>query len=1727
MTLRNRGILFVYLFLLIATVSALAQPTPSITQQPSSQSVLAGSNATFTVTATGQFLSYFWQLNGTNLVNDTYVSGVNSPTLSLSAVFPGISDGTYQVIVSNRHGMVTSDPAVLTVLVPASIRTHPTAQSVVLSSNATFSANVNGTQPITYRWRRNGTDLVNDGRISGATTSALTIANTLASDAGDYSLFVSNSVGQATSSAAALTVQIPATIDQSPVDQSATPGTNVILSVTASGDSPLSFQWFHYDSALFDDGRITGALTANLSIANFGTNDAGEYHVIVSNSLGSATSSVAFLTPLLPPSFISHPQDQTVTNGRTLDLSANVAGTDPITYQWFFNGLPITNTARIFGVDTLNLTISNMQPADAGGYHLVASNAYGIEPSLVATVDVLIPPAFTSQPESQTINVGEPFSFSTAVNGSEPMSYQWFFAGAPLVDNERTYGSTTPNLSVSSSVQTDQGGYTLVASNSVGQATSSVALLIVKVPPSFVSQPESKTVTNGNSIILSVSVSGTQPFGYQWYYYGNPLINGGRVAGVDGHTLIINNAQPSDAGDYFVVVTNTVGTVTSEIATVTVVVPPSFTLHATNQTVLANSTVTLSTLVEGTEPMDFQWLRNGGTLVNDSLLSGVKTTTLTISNISSGYAGNFQLRASNVAGVTLSATATVTVLTPPSITTQPKGRSAPAGLLTTFSVAAAGTSPLSYQWLRNGVPIPGATGMSHGIPQVSSNSIGEYRVVVTNSFGSTTSAVALLTVGPVAAWGRDTSNECLPPPGLSNVCAVAGQSGSSLILRHDGYYQSWGSANFTVNGSVVGIAADNSYTLLRNDGTMENPTTNIVKVAAGWNHRLGLSREGVVVAFGSGPGTNVPVGLRDVAAIAAGGSHSLALRSNGTVVAWGSTTATNVPVGLVNVVAIAAGDFHSLALKSDGTMVAWGSPNYTAIPTNINTNIAAIAIGSYPQGTAHTLALRSNGTVVAWGSNTYGQTNVPFGLSNVIAIAGAPYHSLALVGDGKPVLLRPPVGGKQYEGTPFVLSTEVAGQKPLHYQWFRSDVPLQGATNSSFTITNTTAGLTYSYSVLVSNTLGSVRSIWVPVSGIRTAPQILSIPTNLNVRFGSPIVIDPVVVGSEPIRYQWIFNNTNLVNATNRTLVIAHAHYTNAGFYSLWISNSVGTLTSAPVVVTVSKPVIAWGAFGGQSTNVPANLTNAIAISAGWSHALALRDDGTVVAWGSGGSTNVPVGLSNVVEIAAGGNQSAALRRDGSIVVWGNYYGTITNSAFVSVEADLYGLSCLRPDGTVFRSGGGSSHSSATNIVALFRFDDGHFGVRGNGDFYYVGSGSFPSATNRNITEIGASRYQGLLLKRDTSVHSYSAPGGGTSNRMTGAISVASTTAAYWAIRQDGTAVRISGNDGTTNAPADLSGLSVIDSGSSFCVALATTRELHPVTLSEGTDSTNLVVSSKGSPQWFGQTNITHDGMDAAQSAEIGRNTASSMRMFVDGPVSIRFWWKVSSQTNSDSLTFLAGGIPLASISGEVGWQQRTIAIPTGRQIVAWTYAKDNSGTAGSDAAWVDGIEIVPAPPVIVTQPNSASVMRGANVTFMTSVSGTPPFSFRWYKTGNPQYLGTASSLTLNLVTRSHSGTYFVVVTNAGGSTISSNAVLKVKAPQDIDSVFVEDGVFTMRSFDQGGLSLSPSDLSSFTAQASTNLAIWTNLPNSLLSITNGMLQLRDPGYTNNPAQYYRIIENW
>jgi hypothetical protein len=226
---------------------------------------------------------------------------------------------------------------------------------------------------------------------------------------------------------------------------------------------------------------------------------------------------------------------------------------------------------------------------------------------------------------------------------------------------------------------------------------------------------------------------------------------------------------------------------------------------------------------------------------------------------------------------------------------------------------------------------------------------------------------------------------------------------------------------------------------------------------------------------------------------------------------------------------------------------------------------------------------------------------------------------------------------------------------------------------------------------------------------------------------------------------------------------------------------------------------------------------------------------------------------------------------------------------------------------------------------------------------------------------------------------------------------------------------------------------------------------LTPVSpLAEALDAPGWIWTTTGSAAWAGQTNVTHDGSGAGRSGSVADSQLTSMQTTVNGPGSLSFWWKVSSETNQDLLIFFTNGVELARISGEVDWQQRVFALFPGSQVLKWTYSKDSSGTAGEDRAWVDQVQCAALAPVILTQPVDQRTCPGSSLSLSVQAIGTGPLSWQWRCDGTNLVNGagvtgaTTPTLVLSNLQPTQAGLYSVVVTNICGRTTSALASVAV-----------------------------------------------------------------------------------
>jgi hypothetical protein len=478
----------------------------------------------------------------------------------------------------------------------------------------------------------------------------------------------------------------------------------------------------HRRAHFFDWMAILVVLLGAFSPSGF----AGVANAITAS--GGGTFAPASINPTpqgVAPSITTPPVSADVTVGQTATFSVTATGTAPLSYQWKKNGTAVSGAT----------SSSYTTPAT------VSSDSAGNVTSSAGTLNVHTAPYIpSSEPANQTVNVGQTATFSVSAMGVAPLSYQWKKNGTSVS------GATSSSYTTPATVSSDNGAqFTVVVTNSAGNATSNAATLTVNAPPTITTPPVSADVTVGQTATFSVTATGTAPLSYQWKK------NGTAVSGATSSSYTTPATVSSDNGAQFtVVVTNSAGNVTSSAGTLNVHTAPYIpSSEPASQTVNVGQTATFSVSAMGMAPLSYQWKKNG------TAVSGATSSSYTTpATVSSDNGAQFTVVVTNSAGNATSNAATLTVnstAVAPSITTQPANQTVNVGQTASFSVAATGTAPLSYQWNKNGTAVSGATSSSYTTPATASSDNGaQFTVVVTNSAGNATSSVATLTVIPTS-----------------------------------------------------------------------------------------------------------------------------------------------------------------------------------------------------------------------------------------------------------------------------------------------------------------------------------------------------------------------------------------------------------------------------------------------------------------------------------------------------------------------------------------------------------------------------------------------------------------------------------------------------------------------------------------------------------------------------------------------------------------------------------------------------------------------------------------------------------------------------------------------------------------------------------------------------------------------------------------------------------------
>jgi hypothetical protein len=672
----------------------------AITVQPAGKTANVGDSVPLSVTATGSgTLTYQWY----KTTGGSYSSSKIPGATGASYIVPTTSTGT-----ANYYCVVTGTDSTITGSVKTSTATSASVQVVILVETVTaptitaqpvssvvyagtlksISVTAAGTGVLSYQWYSNTSDATDTGApISGATNATYAVAPGAAGTVWYYCIVKNTantnsgqqSATSASTSASVTAVALPV-IGEQPADASLCAGSQATLTLGATGSGTLSYQWYTCKDTKAAGAKITGATAASY-VVQMKTLGVSYFYCIVTNTdsritetvkTAAVSSSPAKVTVLSAdaelPVITKQPSGVNVVTGVQSTLSVAAAGSGTLSYQWFSNTKQsVAGATPIDGATSA----SYVPPTGAVGrvyYYCSVTNTDLTKTRtrsrsvITSVVSVLVnsrEPAVTKQPASAVIYAGSTFSLSVTAAGCGTLSYQWYSNSSDL-----NSGGTPIDGAVSAKLTVPSGTvgtvyYYCVVTNTViaatgnvsGSAVSEACYIDVTAYPSFTLQPADTTLTGGESVTLTVDVSGNGVITYQWYMTNGPTASGTpvRKATAPSFTLTTAATKATNTVYYYCLVTVTDKSITqtprvtlkSTAAAVTIkaanAAPPTITKKPVSRNLRIGDSAAVSVTASGSGVLTYQWYVNTkNSTAGATLIASATGATLSIPTSAAG-----------------------------------------------------------------------------------------------------------------------------------------------------------------------------------------------------------------------------------------------------------------------------------------------------------------------------------------------------------------------------------------------------------------------------------------------------------------------------------------------------------------------------------------------------------------------------------------------------------------------------------------------------------------------------------------------------------------------------------------------------------------------------------------------------------------------------------------------------------------------------------------------------------------------------------------------------------------------------------------------------------------------------------------------------------------------------------------------------------------------------------
>lgn len=1061
-------------------VTVAVADRPTITSSPPPQTVALGSTTTFTVGASGTGLSYSWTKDGGPVSSRASVQGNRLVITGVQASDAGL----YGVIVYNAVDSISTWTR-LTTIIPPEIVQQPASRNLALGQSYQINFDTRGDLPMTHQWSKNGQP------IAGATTGSLRFESVTMADAGDYQVTVANPSGSVTSQVARLRVGIGPTITTALQETQFLIGAPFSLSVAATGDAPLTYEWRK------NFGPIAGATSSTLTLVNPQATDSGDYAVTVTNTWGSVTSSARITVTANPVNItLTGPFTKTY-DGQPLTVSATTVPSGlPVEFSYFYasgniapgppttpgtyrvvarvlgNGynsntqadlriLPVMTTPVVRGLQQVydgkpkivRIAIPEGQPVrpefinvpwpqDAGVYpfrlRLSDGTTLALDgPREYALVVEKVAQAITFAATPAALAVGAAFSVQATATSGLPVTVDVESGNATLNGAQLTLNDPAP-VTLRATQAGDKNHHA---------TTETLVLFATKQTQTIAFAALSDRLLSNTPVSLTASASSGLAVSFE--IVGGPATMAGSTLVFTGYEGVVTVRAVQAGNASF----NAAASVVRSFSVLTAQ-RPFITAQPVSRTVPLGEPVNFSIGATAPGPLEYVWMRNG-TALGQSLPNGA---VFTLNRVLQDNAGTYAVAVFHGSSCILTQPATLTVVVPPNpAAVLPEIRGiTPAQALRVGDSVSLGIDDNSsfsfgiYQWFKDGQPIAGATNRSfNGFYRplaryrFIATDAGSYHVTLTNAFGTATSPVTTLSVAPgydplKAPLMVDASPDAWP--------TVGGSATLSITALGDGLTYRWHK-----DGVPIAGATNASYTIsnaqVADSGAYGVSVTNPLEYNDGFAYR-------VAVRTGTERGTpfsEVP------------------------------------PPG-----------------NPDGTGTTGVAPAITARPLD----------GYYDPGTRVVLSVTAEGTdplSYQWrrgSSPIAGATDATLVFPS-IQTSDADYYTVKVTnafglaeGTGRvqvysgplmpatpPAITSAPVAQSVVESATAIFTVDVTGSQPLSFQWRKNGQPLADGHQRVLTLTNVRLSDAGNYEVAIVNPFGAVTSVPVTLSVSPSIPD--------------------------------------------------------------------------------------------------------------------------------------------------------------------------------------------------------------------------------------------------------------------------------------------------------------------------------------------------------------------------------------------------------------------------------------------------------------------------------------------------------------------------------------------------------------------------------------------------------------------------------------------------------------